>query len=272
MFAAHWKLKSSPFPNSAAAAFYQSPAQSEALARLDYVLENHRRVGLLLGRRGVGKSLLLERLAQKWASRGRQIARISLHGVDARELLWQTAAQLGVNPALDESAFVTWRRIEDHLAESALARRPVVLLLDDADETYPDAIPQMARLAQCDATGELHLTLILSAHPQRLKRLGRRLLDLVDLRVDAAPWEELDVRNYLAAGLKAAGVAQSIFDDQAVARLFELSGGLPRAVRQVAELALVVGATHELATIGPDVIDAVHGELNLTPTPATMLV
>jgi general secretion pathway protein A len=273
MFATHWNLKSSPFREGASGpVFHQGPAQAESLARLDYVIENHRRVGLLVGKRGVGKSLLLDRLAQKWAVTDRLVARLSLHGADAREMLWRVAAQLGLNPGLDEAPFILWRRIDDQMAASSLARRGVVLLLDDADETYPDAIPQMVRLAQCEAIGDLQLSLVLSAHPQRLQRLGRRLLDLVDLCIQVAVWEELDIRKYLAASLQAAGVLQSPFDDQAVARLFELSGGVPRVVRQMAELALLVGAAHQFDSITSEVIDAVHGELSLTGQRATILV
>ena len=271
MFASHWNLVSAPFHDTAGVFFHQGPAQSETLARLDYLVENHRRVGLLLGKRGVGKTLLTSELKRKWASSA-QVAKVSLHGANTEEMLWQIAAQLGLNPPLDDSPFRTWRRLEDHLAECSLARTPVIVLLDDIDEAYADAVPQIARLAQIDAVGELQLTLILTAHWQRLKRLGRRLLDLVDLRVELTPWEELDVRNYLSASLKAAGCSVCPFDDQAIARIFEFSGGLPRIVRQIAEFALIAGAASRLDTITADVIDSVQGEFNPSESRSAALV
>jgi len=61
MYQTHWGLQESPFrgcldPKS----FYQSPTHEEALARLHFLVEHGRRLGLLTGPSGSGKSLLLE--------------------------------------------------------------------------------------------------------------------------------------------------------------------------------------------------------------------
>ena len=60
MFESHWGLRESPFRDLADPRyFYCSPTHDEALARLQFLVRNHRRLGLLLGTPGSGKTLLL---------------------------------------------------------------------------------------------------------------------------------------------------------------------------------------------------------------------
>ena len=49
----------------------------------------------------------------------------------------------------------------------------------------------------------------------------------------------------------------------AVARLHELSGGIPRRITQLADLSLVAGAGEQLAEIDADVVEAVYHELGV---------
>ena len=61
MYQAHWGLQESPFRGLLDPKFfYQSPTHEEALARLQFLVDQQRRLGLLVGPPGSGKSLLLE--------------------------------------------------------------------------------------------------------------------------------------------------------------------------------------------------------------------
>src|SRR5437762_9814760 len=88
MYLKHWALREAPFPQHREVRFFhQGPPQEEALARLRFLADG-RRLGLLLGEAGCGKSLLLEVFAQELHRRNCQTAMISLYGLDSRELLW----------------------------------------------------------------------------------------------------------------------------------------------------------------------------------------
>ena len=61
MYTEHWGLRESPFRGSLDPRyFFNSPSHDEALARLQFLVDNQRRLGLMLGAAGSGKSLLLE--------------------------------------------------------------------------------------------------------------------------------------------------------------------------------------------------------------------
>ena len=75
MYESHWGLRESPFRGLADPRyFYCSPTHDEALARLSFLVENHRRLGLLLGVPGNGKTLLLNVFGRQLRASGCQVA------------------------------------------------------------------------------------------------------------------------------------------------------------------------------------------------------
>ena len=60
MYAQYWGLVDIPFHSTVDMRwFFEGPTHEEALARLLFLLEQHRRFGLIVGPIGTGKSLLL---------------------------------------------------------------------------------------------------------------------------------------------------------------------------------------------------------------------
>ena len=261
-YRAHWGLHEAPFASGLNPRHYhQSPAHEEALARLQFLVEQRQQVGLLLGGPGTGKSLLLEVLARDLRRQGSQVANVSLLGVDVHEFLWLLAADLGLNPRPQADVFSLWRGTLDRLAENRYQQLDTVVLLDDADEAPPEVLDHVARLAQADRGSQGPAVLVLSAASQRVSRLGSRLLDLADLRIDLEPWEEADTAAYLTSALAQAGCKSPVFTDDAVSRLQSVAGGVPRRMNQLAALALVAGAGRRLPRIDAETIEAVYHEL-----------
>jgi type II secretory pathway predicted ATPase ExeA len=66
----------------------------------------------------------------------------------------------------------------------------------------------------------------------------------------------------LQTSLTRVGADPELFDDSAVARLHELSGGLPRWVAHLAELTWLAAAGRELDGIDADVVDSAYEALS----------
>src|SRR5580704_10635030 len=114
MYESHWGLRESPFHEGCdLQGFYQSPTHEEALARLHFLVEQRRRLGLLLGRAGSGKSLLLELLAAQLRRRGPIVARLNLLGLEADEMLHTLLGQLGHSSGHSASPYELWRGVLD---------------------------------------------------------------------------------------------------------------------------------------------------------------
>jgi type II secretory pathway predicted ATPase ExeA len=264
MYQAYWGLGRSPFRgNLDPRFFYQGPTQDEALARLNFLVEERRTLGLLLGEPGAGKSQLLEIFVRGLGRVARQPALVNVGTIDVGQFLWLLAGQLGIELKAQASPFLACRAVTDHLVANRYQEIATILLLDDADMARGDVIDQIVRLAQLDASADAQLTIVLAAQPQRLGRLGERLLELADLRIDLEGWEADDTAAFVKRALAEAGRTSAVFSEAALVRLHELAGGIPRRVKQLADLALLAGAGGNLTQIEADTIETVYRELGV---------
>ncbi len=241
--------------------FHRSPEHEEALARLNFLVDNRRRLGLLVGPSGSGKSLLLRVFAEQLRRTAGQVAIVNLLDVEPTEFLWLLAAQLGLHPADGDSAFLLWRKINDRLSEFRYQQSTTVLLLDGGEQADLAVLQHVARLVQFDSTPEMRLTVVLAGQNKMLSRLTQSLLDLLDLRINLAAWEERDTAEFVNGQLSTASSPAPVFDDAAVGRLHELSDGIPRRVSQLAGLSAVVAAGQNLPQVDAGVVQDVYQEL-----------
>jgi general secretion pathway protein A len=269
MYQAYWGLSQSPFRGSLDSRFFhQGPTQDEALARLHFLVEEHRTLGLLLGESGSGKSLMLDVFARGLGRVLRQWSLVNLAGLDAHEFLWLLCGPLGIEAAASSSMFTLGRALSDHITANRYQQVSTVLLLDDADSARGEVIDQIVRLAQLDTSADARLTIVLTAHPERLHNLGTRLLELADLRIDLEGWDSDDTAAYIKKALAAAGRTTPVFSEAALGQLHELTGGIPRRVKQLADLALLAGAGGNLSQIEPETIRSVYRELGVVASEA----
>ncbi|REK12771.1 MAG: hypothetical protein DWQ37_11130 [Planctomycetota bacterium] len=267
MYQAYWGLTRSPFrghldPGS----FYQGATQEEAIARLHFLVDEQRTLGLLLGSAGSGKSLVLEVFANGLGTIQRQPALLSLVGVDRREFLWRLIREFGIESTASAGAFPLCRTLEDHLLANRHQQITTVLLLDDADDAHCDVLEEIARLVHFNHSRKAGLTIVLAGRTRRLGRLGEKLLELAELRIDLECWDLDDTAAFLKQSLSRAGRSTPIFGESAVRRLHELSGGVPRRITQMADLALLGGAGSNLSQIEADMIELVYDELGVVAT------
>jgi general secretion pathway protein A len=211
--------------------------------------------------------MLLEMLAGQLSRIKTQTALLRVAGINLHEFLWLAAGQLGVEVSPHASQFTLARTVVDHLIANRYQQISSVLLVDDADEAREDVLIELARLAQINVDRNAQMTIVLAAQPGRIGRLGARLLDLAELRIDVESWEEDETATYIKASLARAGRSTPAFNEMALLRLHELSGGVPRRVQQLADLALLAGAGQNLGQIDAEVIDTVIGELGIAVSP-----
>lgn len=265
----HWQLTASPFRSVLSAdSYYPSASHDEAVARLEYLVETRRRVGVLLGETGVGKSLMLRVAAGRLARRGCALAAVDVVGVGTRDLMWQLAAALGAAPRDSSDMVHLWRLVADRIAENRLQQTNTVLLVDDAGQAGPDVLTQLVRLARLDALPTSRWTIVLVAETPQAARWNESLRELVDLRIELEPWSRADTVGYLQTSLVDAGRFDPVFDDEALDTIYELTAGVPRRVIRLADLALMAGAAATVERIDATQVHECHDEM-VWPTAAT---
>jgi type II secretory pathway predicted ATPase ExeA len=258
MYQAYWGLVRSPFsPAAARSALASSPVHGEALARLDFLSESHSPLGLLLGPSGSGKSALLAEFAERAGRAGALAAHLATASADELHVLPALAEALHVAVTGEPAAL--WRCVVDRLQELRFDGLAAVILLDDLDRSAAGTLSLVERLL---ALPSVPLTIVAAARLETVGRLGRRIVEQAALRIELSAWSEDESREHLQRSLAAAGRAQPAFEQAAARRLFELSGGMPRKVNQLAQLALLAGAGQQLPIVDVPTIDAVHQELS----------
>src|SRR5215218_9050514 len=131
MYLKHWGLSESPFgcgldPRH----YFRGSTQEEALARMQFLVQERRRLGLLLGAPGTGKSLLLGVLKRDLELSGAKVAIASLLGTAAEEFAPLICDALRLNTL---GATNAWQTLAVHIAENRFQQLSTVILLDDVD-------------------------------------------------------------------------------------------------------------------------------------------
>ncbi len=254
-----WSGSDAPFStNLDPRRFFPGASHEEALSRLHFLVDNHRRLGLLVGPHGCGKSMVLEVLHRQLRQQGRQVISANAIGVDSCEFQWKVAAGLGANPRTDAWPRELWREIDDRIISNRYQRADTILLVDDAEEAETEVLTSLARLAQIDLSDESRFTIVLAADNARSHLIGRRLQELCELRVELEPWDSEETLRFLRTALNKADIDSSLFTAGAAERLFDLTGGVPRRVTQLAQLSLVASMAQDLSEIDYDTLVAVQ--------------
>lgn len=265
MYEFHWGLRRPPFGTGIdPTRFYPSVTHREGLARMHFLVEQGHRVGLLLGEAGMGKSLLLEVLAAELRRERIPVAHVSALGLEPREFLERLLQALAVRPSPSDAAEgALWRALADRLIEHRYQQLPTVILVDDADQARFPLRERILRLAKFEPALGARLTLVLAGRYHRIDRLGLDLLDLAWLRIDLEPWGLPETIAFVQTSLEQAGASPTVFEEEALARLHALAGGIPRRIIHLADLALAAGAGEKLASIGARTLETACRELGL---------
>jgi general secretion pathway protein A len=266
MYADFWGLAEIPFQNTRDPRwFYEGPGHEEALARLMFLVEHRRRCGLLTGPSGTGKSLVLELLRREAVRTGAEVALVDLLGCSSRELLWELLAAWGRSAGLDDSQYVLWRRVHDHVQANGFAQVPLVLILDHLERAHTDCIAAVERLQQLSAGGHAALTLILGVESDRAAGLGPTLREISDLRIELPPLDREQTQQYVETQLARAGADRPLFDLSAFDRLFDETHGVPRELNRLCDLALLAGMADQATHIDATIVSAAAEELHARP-------
>lgn len=264
----NWSWNDAPFSTKLdPRRFFPGESQEEAISRLHFLVDNSRRLGLVLGPSGAGKTAVLDVCAKQFRQQGCQVSSISVMSVDVDEFLWKVAAGLGANPNANVSMRELWREIDDRIKANRYQRIATVLMFDDTEEAEADVLTAIARLAQVDSCEDSRLTLLLACNVNRTHLLGSRLQELFDLRIELEPWSAAETSQFIRTSLTRSACSPDLFTETGLEKMWELTSGIPRRVQQLAQLSLIAAAAQDLSEIDESTLEAVQRELSTQRSP-----
>lgn len=244
------------------ATFYAAAAHDEALARLEWLVGQRQRCGLVLAGAGMGKSHLAVAAARRLGGLGAEVALISLAGLPDGEWIDLLLDRLPLDVASRAEPVRPWLKLESRLRENTLLGRTTALICDDIDRGPADAREGLARLVAAAEPRFGTTMVVATATPAGLARVPDAIRQRAAVRIDLPAWSDAEVADYLAAGLVRAGRPAELFSPAAAATIRRFAAGVPEVIRRLAHLSLAAAAAEGLAAVEAATIEAVWRELS----------
>lgn len=256
---AFWGFRRWPFERSFAAdRFFAGSLHEEALARLLFLVEEHRRSGIVMGPAGTGKTFLLRLVQQRAERLGRLSVRCDATGLDGHELAGQIAVGCHISCDVDASSARIWSGLNARFAALAIVQQSIVVIIDHFDLVQFSCQQAVCRLHQLADSAGVTLTVILAT---RDRIVPAALTDFLDLRIDIAPWTVAECLQFINSAVAQAGSKEMLFTDEAVNSLHELTNGVPASVVAMCNLSLLAAMGREEKLITQEIVEAAASEV-----------
>jgi len=219
--------------------FHAGPSQEEALARLEWLVGQGQRCGLVVAEAGMGKSHLAVTAARRCGGLAAEAAVLSLAGLADGEWLELLLDRIPLDAASRAEPIRAWQKLENRLRENTLLGRPTVLFFDDVDRGPPDARDGIARLAAAAEPRFGTTVIVATARPTGLAAVPEAIRRRAAVRIELPPWTDDDVVAFLAAGLIRTGRSADLFAPTAAATIQRFAAGVPDVIGRLAHPAVV---------------------------------
>ncbi|HEX8960472.1 MAG TPA: AAA family ATPase [Geobacteraceae bacterium] len=266
MYKEFYGLREKPFSKTPDPRFlYLSKGHQEALARLQYVLEE-RELALLTGEIGCGKTTISRALMDSMGD-AYHFTFIFNPRLNAMEFLRGIARGLLVEaPSASKDELL--RQITEALYRFHQEARCPVFVIDEA-QLVPgrEIFDEIRLLTNFQLDDRNLLSMIIMGQPELRTILAAPVYEPFRQRIainyHLSPLDLEETLEYLDFRMEVAGGSAGLFSPDAVQSIFELSGGVPRRINVIATNALLEGFGMEAAWIDGAMIDGLRDELSI---------
>lgn len=257
MYERFYGFTARPFALTPDPAFlYASRPHAMALTLLEYGLESQAAFALLTGEVGSGKTTLIRRLIRDLDGQVALGLISHTHGGFRSIHPWALSA-LAIVPA-DDSEIACYEALVDAFVREYARGRRTLLIVDEAQNLSPALLEELRLLSNVNSEKDLVLQVLLVGQPELRATLARPELRQLAQRISVdwhlRPLERAETLAYVRHRLAAAGGPADLFTDEALEEVHCRSGGVPRLVNQLCDIALVYGYAGGQRTIGRAVL------------------
>ncbi len=254
MYSGFFGFSSPPFSIAPNPDFmFLSPRHAEALAHLRFGLGDAGGFVLLTGEVGTGKTTVSRSLLQELDEQT-DVAFILNPTLSELELLAAICDELKIRyKKTDASLKLLGDKITQRLQKNHDAGKKTILIIDEAQHLQPAVLEQLRLLTNLETNTKKLLQVILIGQPELQQLLQRndlrQLAQRITARYHLLPLNLSEVQQYVRFRLKVAGCERPVFNDKAVKKLYELSGGIPRLLNLLADRALLAAYGKQQAVV-----------------------
>lgn len=267
MYEEYWDLKEKPFENTADPRFlYMSPQHEEALSRLSYAIYEDKGIAVLTGIFGCGKTVLAEKLLETTSRDAYELAFIVNPQLSAIELLRDIIYHLGFREKLSGGKDEVIRKLTEILHNNFENGKRSIIMIDEAHLIQEIQIfEELRMLLNFQYNHRFLLTLLLLGQPELRDRINnlKQFSQRVAIRYHLTALDRENIAGYIQHRLKIAGSTKEIFEEDCYDYIFNQSGGIPRRINQICDMALFTGYSEGPKVVRTDMIETVIRSLGV---------
>lgn len=285
LYEAFYGLREQPFSLATDPRFlYLSAAHRQAFDELLTGLRRHEGMLVLTGDTGTGKTTLCRAVIDALGHRAFSALILNPYMTDV-EVVRTIVRDFGLVSRDDirNGAFARadlpqlLDTLEAFLRSLVSLNSYAVVIIDEAQSLSARVLDQIRVLGSMEMDGRRLIQIVLVGQPALIETLRgdsmRALADRISRRASLSPLPPGDVDAYVRHRLMIAGGKGAVtFDADAVARLTDLSDGLPRRINLLCDRALELGRTAGVTTITAPLVSraakAIAGMAQPDPVPA----
>jgi len=260
MYKDYYHLQTEPFsthPNTGT--FFISNTHKEAWYYLLFGIDTQEPFVVLTGEYGMGKTLLCLRLIKVLKEKGMpRVEYIPTSNEGYGGILRRMASSLGISPIPEDEEILQDMIYERFRTDTENSR--FYLIIDDAHELDTTILTKLKYLSTFNHNEFFPVIMIFVGHPSFLQDLKTPALSSLNQRIKRryhlARFNLEDTKNYIYFRLMKSGATGiPAFSDETIQKIFEYSGGIPRLINNICDTCLLIGASKQLISIPPSVVD-----------------
>ena len=260
MYLDHFQLKEKPFLlNTDPRFLWLGRKHKEALALLQYGVQENKGLLLLTGEIGSGKSMLISALISLLDRKTVVVAKLPDPGLERKEFFFLVAHSFGIGrKVLNRESFT--EEMSHFLVTLYSQDKKALLIIDEAQIMTPSILEEIRLLSNIEYrhTKRLNIFMVgqnefnlLLLEPDR-RSLRERITTCYNLEL----LSESETATYISHRLKVAGAEKKIFSDDALHEIHLFSNGSPRQINIMCDIALFHGFNQGVTMITPEIIRA----------------
>jgi len=259
MYESFYCLKEKPFNDFPHPGFfYMSKKHKKAFEIMNNSLSEGR-LAILTGDVGSGKTALINYFCKGMDCNITNLL-VDKTGISTCNLLQLILEKLDTDYTSQDKKNI-YEKIKDLLINEYFHKKQFILIIDEAQNLQFETLQEIETLLKLNDVKIFLIKIILIGHPELKHILKNPRLQLLGQKVSFCNIEYLDqyetgeyVKQQL---LKAKAPNVNIFQPEAIQNIFIQSGGIPRLINQLCDMALMYGFNNKQKTISKCMVDIV---------------